>query len=242
MCSVVIESLVHTAADPLVGNCGNHRAGSESDRKLDSEYPLVVHIAWNPPPSWLPGTSWPPCTSWAEVPLSSHPRPRPPSIGACYQLRDASGCLESCWSCSPQGRERKTGTEAASRTHLHRGTWHRATTSSDQAGDCQGAEFRIDFARLHSVPTRGGHINRLQFRVCRSSGGWTNLGRKSRARTCRSGARRCRFCVQSCAHEPPSVSHNEGRGAARAIDQFLMGHSDLPAPGVTLGSALAPAM
>jgi NAD(P)H-dependent glutamate synthase small subunit len=35
---------------------------------------------------------------------------------------------------------------------------------------------------------------------------------------------------------------NEGRGAARAIDQFLMGHSDLPAPGVTLGSALAPAM
>jgi NADPH-dependent glutamate synthase beta subunit-like oxidoreductase len=28
---------------------------------------------------------------------------------------------------------------------------------------------------------------------------------------------------------------NEGRGAARAIDQFLMGASDLPAPGLTLG-------
>jgi hypothetical protein len=35
---------------------------------------------------------------------------------------------------------------------------------------------------------------------------------------------------------------NEGRGAARAIDQFLMGQSDLPAPGLTLGSALAPAV
>jgi len=32
---------------------------------------------------------------------------------------------------------------------------------------------------------------------------------------------------------------NEGRGAARAIDEFLMGASALPAPGVTLGSALA---
>jgi NAD(P)H-dependent glutamate synthase small subunit len=32
---------------------------------------------------------------------------------------------------------------------------------------------------------------------------------------------------------------NEGRGAARAIDQFLMGHSSLPAPGVSLGSTLA---
>jgi len=32
---------------------------------------------------------------------------------------------------------------------------------------------------------------------------------------------------------------NEGRGAARAIDQFLMGYSDLPAPGVTLGLAAA---
>ena len=211
MCSVVIESLVHTEADPLVGNRRNHRAGSESDRKLGSEYPLVVHIAWNPPPSW------PLCTSWAEVPLSSPPRPRPPSIGACSQLRDASGCLESCWSCSPQGRERKTGTEAASRTHLHRGSWHRATTSSDQAGDCQGADFRIDFARLHSVPTRGGHINRLKFRACRSSGGWTNLGRKSRARTCRSGARRGRFCVQSCAHEPPSVSHTRS-GSSLIVD------------------------
>ena len=157
------------------------------------------------------------CTSWAEVPLSSPPRPRPPSIGACSQLRDASGCLESCWSCSPQGRERKTGTEAASRTHLHRGSWHRATTSSDQAGDCQGAEFRIDFARLHSVPTHGGHINRLKFRACRSSGGWTNLGRKSRARTCRSGARRGRFCVQSCAHEPPSVSHTRS-GSSLIVD------------------------
>ena len=28
---------------------------------------------------------------------------------------------------------------------------------------------------------------------------------------------------------------NEGRGAARAIDEFLMGHSKLPAPGITLG-------
>jgi glutamate synthase (NADPH/NADH) small chain len=32
---------------------------------------------------------------------------------------------------------------------------------------------------------------------------------------------------------------NEGRGAARAIDEFLMGYSDLPAPGVTLGLAAA---
>ena len=32
---------------------------------------------------------------------------------------------------------------------------------------------------------------------------------------------------------------NEGRGAARAIDQYLMGSSLLPAPGVTQGSALA---
>lgn len=32
---------------------------------------------------------------------------------------------------------------------------------------------------------------------------------------------------------------NEGRGAARAIDQFLMGKSLLPAPGITQGSALA---
>jgi NADPH-dependent glutamate synthase beta subunit-like oxidoreductase len=31
---------------------------------------------------------------------------------------------------------------------------------------------------------------------------------------------------------------NEGRGAARAIDMFLMGSSLLPAPGVTLGVAL----
>jgi glutamate synthase (NADPH/NADH) small chain len=34
---------------------------------------------------------------------------------------------------------------------------------------------------------------------------------------------------------------NEGRGAARAVDIFLRGHSSLPAPGVTLGSALATA-
>ena len=34
---------------------------------------------------------------------------------------------------------------------------------------------------------------------------------------------------------------NEGRGAARAIDQYLMGSSLLPAPGVTQGSALASA-
>ena len=32
---------------------------------------------------------------------------------------------------------------------------------------------------------------------------------------------------------------NEGRGAARSIDQYLMGSSLLPAPGVTQGSALA---
>jgi NAD(P)H-dependent glutamate synthase small subunit len=32
---------------------------------------------------------------------------------------------------------------------------------------------------------------------------------------------------------------NEGRGAARAIDQYLMGASQLPAPGITLGTALA---
>ncbi|MEM7313351.1 MAG: glutamate synthase subunit beta [Planctomycetota bacterium] len=32
---------------------------------------------------------------------------------------------------------------------------------------------------------------------------------------------------------------NEGRGAARAIDAYLMGHSALPAPGITLGTALA---
>lgn len=32
---------------------------------------------------------------------------------------------------------------------------------------------------------------------------------------------------------------NEGRGAARAIDEYLMGSSTLPAPGQTLGSALA---
>jgi NAD(P)H-dependent glutamate synthase small subunit len=31
---------------------------------------------------------------------------------------------------------------------------------------------------------------------------------------------------------------NEGRGAARAIDQALMGRSELPAPGVTMGTAL----
>lgn len=31
---------------------------------------------------------------------------------------------------------------------------------------------------------------------------------------------------------------NEGRGAARAIDTYLRGHSTLPAPGITLGSAL----
>ena len=32
---------------------------------------------------------------------------------------------------------------------------------------------------------------------------------------------------------------NEGRGAARSIDQYLMGSSLLPAPGVTQGTALA---
>ena len=32
---------------------------------------------------------------------------------------------------------------------------------------------------------------------------------------------------------------NEGRGAARAVDQYLMGSSNLPAPGVTMGSALS---
>ena len=32
---------------------------------------------------------------------------------------------------------------------------------------------------------------------------------------------------------------NEGRGAARAVDQYLMGSSNLPAPGLTMGSALS---
>jgi glutamate synthase (NADPH/NADH) small chain len=32
---------------------------------------------------------------------------------------------------------------------------------------------------------------------------------------------------------------NEGRGAARAIDTFLQGSSNLPAPGQTLGTALS---
>ena len=32
---------------------------------------------------------------------------------------------------------------------------------------------------------------------------------------------------------------NEGRGAARAVDEFLMGKSTLPAPGATLGSEMA---
>jgi glutamate synthase (NADPH/NADH) small chain len=32
---------------------------------------------------------------------------------------------------------------------------------------------------------------------------------------------------------------NEGRGAARAIDEYLMGASALPAPGITLGASLA---
>ncbi|MCA9270911.1 MAG: glutamate synthase subunit beta [Planctomycetales bacterium] len=32
---------------------------------------------------------------------------------------------------------------------------------------------------------------------------------------------------------------NEGRGAARSVDAFLMGSSDLPAPGITLGGSLA---
>ncbi len=31
---------------------------------------------------------------------------------------------------------------------------------------------------------------------------------------------------------------NEGRGAARAVDQFLTGSSNLPAPGITMGSAV----
>lgn len=34
---------------------------------------------------------------------------------------------------------------------------------------------------------------------------------------------------------------NEGRGAARAVDQYLTGSSTLPAPGITLGTALAAA-
>jgi len=32
---------------------------------------------------------------------------------------------------------------------------------------------------------------------------------------------------------------NEGRGAARAIDEYLMGSSTLPAPGITLGASMA---
>ncbi|MDB4331885.1 glutamate synthase, partial [bacterium] len=31
---------------------------------------------------------------------------------------------------------------------------------------------------------------------------------------------------------------NEGRGAARAIDLFLEGSSDLPAPGITQGTSM----
>jgi glutamate synthase (NADPH/NADH) small chain len=31
---------------------------------------------------------------------------------------------------------------------------------------------------------------------------------------------------------------NEGRGAARAIDVYLQGHSVLPAPGISMGTAL----
>ena len=31
---------------------------------------------------------------------------------------------------------------------------------------------------------------------------------------------------------------NEGRGAARSIDTFLQGSSNLPAPGVTMGTAM----
>jgi glutamate synthase (NADPH/NADH) small chain len=34
---------------------------------------------------------------------------------------------------------------------------------------------------------------------------------------------------------------NEGRGAARAIDIFLQGHSYLPAPGLTMGTAIGSA-
>lgn len=32
---------------------------------------------------------------------------------------------------------------------------------------------------------------------------------------------------------------NEGRGAARAIDAYLMGHSNLPAPGISMGTMMA---
>ena len=32
---------------------------------------------------------------------------------------------------------------------------------------------------------------------------------------------------------------NEGRGAARAVDEFLMGTSQLPAPKLTLGGTTA---
>jgi NADPH-dependent glutamate synthase beta subunit-like oxidoreductase len=31
---------------------------------------------------------------------------------------------------------------------------------------------------------------------------------------------------------------NEGRGAARAIDEYLMGQTRLPAPGISLGATL----
>jgi hypothetical protein len=31
---------------------------------------------------------------------------------------------------------------------------------------------------------------------------------------------------------------NEGRGAARAVDEYLMGESQLPAPKLTQGSAI----
>ena len=31
---------------------------------------------------------------------------------------------------------------------------------------------------------------------------------------------------------------NEGRGAARAMDKYLSGHSTLPSPGMTMGTAV----
>ncbi|MEM6778488.1 MAG: glutamate synthase, partial [Planctomycetota bacterium] len=34
---------------------------------------------------------------------------------------------------------------------------------------------------------------------------------------------------------------NEGRGAARAIDTYLMGSSNLAAPGITMGTAMTAA-
>jgi NAD(P)H-dependent glutamate synthase small subunit len=51
----------------------------------------------------------------------------------------------------------------------------------------------------------------------------------------------CVFAAGDCRRGQSLVvwAINEGRGAARAIDAYLMGHSELPAPGISLGATLA---